>query len=228
MIDCNSSTILTAEKMQAKIDTWADTYNFWQIPKLWENETAVIVASGPSLKQWQIDYVKDKDARLLVINNNYLLALWADCHYFCDPKWYHWHKDDLEWDQFKGIRVTMQSVSEILPFHTVCNAGETGLCKEKDGLATGRNSGYQAVNLAYHFGVKRIILIGYDTKPGPNGEVHWFGQHPVELAISEIHKWKSYWDSIADDLDKENIEVINCTLDTALDCFQKADIRDIL
>lgn len=203
-------------------------HEFWQIPKLWENETAVIVASGPSLERWQVDYVKDKDAKLLVINDNYLLALWADCHYFCDPKWYHWHEDDPEWDQFQGFRVTMQSVQEILPFHTVRNTGTSGLCKEIDGLSTGRNSGYQAVNLAYHFGVNRIILIGFDMKPSTEGKTHWFGEHPVSLSVDEIHKWTPYWDHMADGLSKENVEIFNCTLDTALTSFQKADIQDIL
>ena len=200
---------------------------FWAVPKLWKNETVVIIGSCPSSTQEQVDYARGK-AKVIAINDNYLRAPWADLHYFCDPKWYDWHKHDPEWNDFAGIRVTFQSSKNTPPFNMMRNDGVDGLCRKSDGLRTGRNSGYQCVNLAYHLGVKRIILIGFDMKPGKNS-VHYFGNHPSPTKPTIFKQsFLKYWPTIAEELKKEDIKVINCTIDSDLNCFTKENLGDVL
>jgi len=65
----------------------------------------VLVASGPSLTQEQVDQCKGK-ATVMVINDNYKLAPWADHHYACDQHWWQWHEDDPDLLAFKGKKWT--------------------------------------------------------------------------------------------------------------------------
>lgn len=93
---------------------------------------------------------------------------------------------------------------------------------------TGQNSGYQAINLAYHFGASKIILLGYDMKK-QGDKAHFFGDHPKGLTNAEgVEKWKAHFPALAKDLNREGVEVLNCTIDTALSCFNKAYLRNVI
>lgn len=103
-----------------------------------------------------------------------------------------------------------------------------GLCKTPWVVHHGRNSGYQALNLAYHLGASKIVLIGYDMQTD-GAKVHWHGDHPKGLQNARtIDRWAGYFPALAADLEQEGVEVVNCTIKTALDCFPRADLRDVL
>ena len=69
------------------------------------------------------------------------------------------------------------------------NTGSDGLEPRPTGVRTGGSDGYQAINLAFHFGVKRIVLLGYDMKFGADGQVHW----RLEERSTEKGKWIAFW-----------------------------------
>lgn len=108
---------------------------------------------------------------------------------------------------------------------------KTGHAWKDDHITVGGNSGYQALNLAAQLGFKRIILLGYDMKPGPNGELHHHGDHPEPLNNPDSIKfehWREGFKTTLPDLKRAGISVINCTRDTALDCFPKVNLRHAL
>jgi hypothetical protein len=97
----------------------------------------------------------------------------------------------------------------------------------RDCVHFGGNSGYQAMNLAYLWGAKRIILVGFDCKP-VDGKDHWFGQHPKGLTqIQPYEIWRKHFEQIAIELKAEGVEVINCSPDTALTCFDRKPIETL-
>lgn len=103
-----------------------------------------------------------------------------------------------------------------------------GLCTEPHTINHGLNSGYQAINLAYHTGAKRIILLGYDMQH-TGGKSHWHGDHPKSLSNAQgIHNWRHRFIALAGDLKRMGVQVYNCSTDTALKCFERADVRDVL
>jgi hypothetical protein len=53
---------------------------------VWAGETAVLVASGPSLCPSDVDRVRGR-ARVIAVNDGYRLAPWADVLYACDRRW---------------------------------------------------------------------------------------------------------------------------------------------
>lgn len=96
-----------------------------------------------------------------------------------------------------------------------------GLSRDPALIHTGGNSGYQAINLLWHFGVSRILLLGFDMKGG-----HWHGKHPRGLNnYSPHHDWVQRFRPLAAELD---IEVINCTPGSALDAFPVMRLEDAL
>lgn len=103
-----------------------------------------------------------------------------------------------------------------------------GLNTTRGEINHGMNSGYQAINLAYHFGVSRILLIGYDMQR-TGGQAHWHGDHPKGLTNAEgLNKWAARFPKLAEDLAKEGVEVINCSRETALRCFSRARLEDVI
>jgi hypothetical protein len=82
------------------------------------------------------------------------------------------------------------------------------------------NSGFQAINLAYSWGFKRIVLLGFDMKPGPNGEKHHHEDHPKPLVqVLVFSEWLHKSHRLAIDLKNEGIEVLNATPGSALTCW---------
>ena len=104
----------------------------------------------------------------------------------------------------------------------------SGLATEKAVINSGLNSGFQAVNLAYHLGVARILLIGYDFQY-TGGRSHWHGDHPKGLNNPcDIKRWVTHWNPMAQDLRRAGVEVINCTIETALTQFPRAPIETVI
>jgi len=190
----------------------------------WKGKTACLIASGPSLEKWQVDYVLKSSAKIIAINNNWQICPAADVLYGCDAKWWRAHKGA---ESFWGHKFSLENsgYSDVYQLH---DSGNSGIDFLWPNIKTGKNGGYQALNLAVHFGCRKIILIGYDMQH-TNGKKHWHPDHPKKLNNAQcVAIWPQYFKEAALILKEKGIEVINCTIETALKCFKQADIRDVL
>lgn len=200
------------------------------VERIWNGETVVIIASGPSLTQVDVDVVRGQ-ARVIVVNDNYRMAPWADLLYAYDAAWWEKHHASIQASTFRGLRYTADP--DAAPYASVLN------CIHRDGLtddptavhAGGHaqgHSGFQAINLAVHCGVSRIVLLGYDCQKGPKGQTHWFGNHPTGLSNnSPLAGFKRALHSLVGPLAKRGIAVVNCTRSTAVTSFPRAPITDV-
>ncbi len=193
------------------------------VPRLWPGETAVICASGPSLTAADVEYCRGK-ARAIVVNSTYELAPWADVLYAADARWWRWNKGAAD---FMGLKYSLERVDPTFRVVTMKSGGDRGLAREADTLRTGRNSGYQAINLAVHFGVSRIVLLGYDMQPAPGGQVHWHADHPGKPRTA-FREWIPFFESLVEPLAAAGVSVVNCTRETALTCFPRAALEATL
>lgn len=195
------------------------------IPKLWPHSTVVCIGTGPSLTQADVDYCHGK-ARVIAINDAVKLAPWADVLYACDDRWIGWNKGV---PQFQGLKFSMTvRTKQYKGWHRVRNAGMKGLCLTPDGLCNGRNSGYQAINLAVHLGATRILLLGYDMSRDKNGRSHFFGEHPRVGKPSPYKEFVKCFDTIVKPLAQLGVEVINCSRRSALTVFPMMPIEQAL
>lgn len=197
----------------------------WTIPEVWTGETAVCIGGGPSLNQAQVDHVRGK-ARVIAINDAYRLAPWADIVYACDHKWWRWHPGARD---VPGIKAThSETAAREWPVVKWVKGDRNakGLSRNPAYIHCGRNSGYQAINIAYLMGARRIVLIGYDMRV-VGDRSHWFGDHPNRIR-SNYRGWLTNYQTIADMLPALGLTIINATPGSALACFKRADLNGAL
>lgn len=201
---------------------------YWVVPPIWAGETCFILAGGPSLQGFRADRLKGC-GRVLVINQSYQLAPGADCLYFCDARWWKVHGSQVR-NLFTGSYiVTLEN--QIEGVKTLRNTGPIGLETDPGGLRTGSNSTYQAINLAVHFGIKRIVLLGVDMQV-VDGRTHWHEPYPWEgtpEAFSKVltQSMLPKFNTLVEPLQKAGVEVINATPGSALKCWSYVNLKDI-
>ena len=162
---------------------------------------------------------------MVAINDAYRLAPWADVLYVADYRWWEWHDAARS---FAGEKVTYSALAATRWPGLRWLPGDTrapGLSRNPALLHCGRNSGYQAINLAYLYGARRIVLIGYDMqRTGDRG--HWFGEHPNKVR-SHYKNWLDSYDTIAKQLPALGLSIINATPGSALRCFPMSRLDEI-
>ncbi|MAR55850.1 MAG: hypothetical protein CMM93_01580 [Rickettsiales bacterium] len=144
--------------------------------------------------------------------------------YACDLRWWEHHQGV---SQFKGLKATL-SKSAAARFGLECFEGLAmpGLSKQWGILHQGRNSGYQALNLAVLLGARRIFLLGFDMRL-VEGVRHFFGDHPPGMNVpSHYAEWVKNFETTLPYLD--GVEVINCTKGSALTCFPYQPLAEAL
>lgn len=199
---------------------------FSEVLPAWRGETVALIAGGPSLTQDQIDQVREAKIKCIVVNDSYLRAPFADLLYFADSHWWTWQREGkikpgytlADWNNFKGQRCTIQNSganvtdesvhmlrNRDFPIHGV------GLSKDPRVLVTGRNSGFQAFNLAILSGVKRILLLGYDAKKAEDGKTHWHAGHPIHTPDAAYDLYRKAFSTVENEVAAMGIKVFNCS-----------------
>lgn len=183
-----------------------------------------ILAGGPSLTQADVDACRGR-ARVIAIKNAIQLAPWADVLYACDAKWW---KAWPETASFAGPKYGLERVRGREDVTVLRQAGKDGLSEDRAALATGQNSGYQAINLAVHFGAKKIVLLGFDMKPSPDGAFRWHGAHRYGNTAPPFAQFLPRFKSLVDPLQRMGVSVVNCSRVTVLDVFPQMSIDEAL
>lgn len=191
-----------------------------------QSDVAICIATGPSLTQQQVDLVKDA-GKVYVVNDAYKIAPWANVLYAADYEWWEYHQGCPE---FAGRKVSCSAgASGIFPKIEYIFRSKRAFSFEPGMIALGGNSGYQALNLAITEGARTVILLGYDMQLSSAGLRHFFGEHPAGIAReSNYAKWIENFNLIAPEIAAAGIRVINCSPGSALNCFEKANLQDII
>jgi len=125
--------------------------------------------------------------------------------------WWKQHYDEVD-NNFKGLKFGCDRLHPYKDVHS-------------PEIVSVKNSGADAILLAASLGATKIYLIGYDCSV-KNGS-HWHGDHPKPMGnCGSIDKWPAKFQQVADLL--TDIEIINCSRQTALDCFVKKDLEQVL
>lgn len=199
------------------------------IPRIFDGETFVVIASGPSLNLRQVAAVYrarvSENCAAIVVNDSYQAAPWADVLYACDYKWWEHHKPWVKY--FGGICYSCMPEVAIAwqRVHWIPFQDAPGLSSDPEIIHSGCNSGYQAVNLAALMGAQKIVLLGFDHTC--NGQKHWFGNHPGNLnKYSDYHRWiADAWATVPVSAGKMGIDIVNCTPGSLLDMFRQNSLE---
>ena len=200
----------------------------WPVPPEWTSETAFLIGGGPSVGDVDLSVLRNR--RVIAINNSWELVPRATVLYFCDEKWWGWNGAKVA-EGFEGrYIVTPSQLIDDPRGRLVKLTGATGLETDPCGLKHGSNSGYQAINLAYHFGAKRIVLLGYDMHT-TNG-THWHAGHPTTKAKPYAATLRDAmlpkFTSLVEPLETAGVEVVNATPGSALKCWPIRPLEDLI
>lgn len=200
--------------------------------------TVTCIGTGPSLTTQQIETAQRKGFALFGCNN-----VWELCdlavHYACNEGWWnrYWSPDLAATSAEKWT--CNRAAADRYGLNWVAETNAPGLSRDPTLIHHGHGSGYTLLNLAYLMGAERIVLLGYDMKYASdyNGHVqqigssprHYFGEYPNELqhwpkmrVKNGVHvELVELYRSVAT---QGLVEIVNCTPDSAIDCFPRATI----
>lgn len=194
----------------------------------WRGEIVAVVAGGASAAVAPLDTLRGR-CRVILVNNGYQLAGWADVLYAADGAWWGVHPAARA---FAGMKVTAHrgaAASHRLRFVEVLDGDKPGghiLSMTPGVLGHGGHSGFQAINLAVQFGGRRLLLIGFDFC----GD-HWHPQHEPPLrnaAPRRLERWRERLDEMAQAFAGLGVEMLNCSPGSALTAYRRASIEEAL
>lgn len=188
----------------------------WSVPRMWPGKTVAILASGPGMSAEIAAAVRQSNLPCIAINDTYRLAPFADMLYGADSEWWE-HRRGVP--EFSGIKVCCQFT--VLGVLVLKHTGTSGFDDNPAHVRTGSNSGYQAVHIAVHAGASRVLLFGFDMQGS-----HWHGPHLAPLRNTSpdtFEKFREHFTTLAPVLKSRGVEVLNCTPDSRLACFEFSD-----
>jgi len=174
---------------------------------MWRGQTVAVLASGPSMSQSLAQSLRSLP--VAVANSTYRLAPWAELLCANDAEWWWANPEALD---FRGLKVCADDSLLRPEVFSLRHTGKVGFDEDPACVRSGGNTGYTAVHIAAQAGARRILLCGFDMRPG-----HW---HDVdrEAAESQYAEWRRRFKTLAAALEGR-VEVLNCTPGSALECF---------
>jgi uncharacterized Rossmann fold enzyme len=189
-------------------------------------ETIYIVGGGPSLKDF--DFEKLRNKIVIAVNKAFLYLPFAQVLYWSDSSFYDSFKKEIH--LFKGIKATKNPSPKTDDIINLVETGRDGLELEPNAIRTGGNSGYAAINVAYHLGAKKIILMGFDAKNGPGGNTHWHDGYNKKGASDEVmqRNWLPHYYSIVNALEDRRVKIYNTSKFSEIKEIEKITITEAL
>jgi len=156
--------------------------------------------------------------------------------FFGDLNFHRWEKHNLL--NFAGLKVTIRGELINAPGIKVMrrdNSPNAGISTRPGILNWNYSSGACAINLAYLFGVKRIILLGFDMKMD-GGRHNYHTDYPTANdpppkkhdPNSRYTRFMKPFPAIAESLKRLNVECLNATEGSALTVFPMVRLEDVV
>lgn len=200
----------------------------------WKDQRCFIIGGGKSLKGF--DFSKLQNELTIGINRAYEAM---DCTIMLsmDNDFYDWitkgklgQEAKEKFEDFKGIRVWIDSVGYEYPKGILIlnrSGGQNISHSMKKGIGGESNSGFAALNIAYCLGANPIYLLGFDMK-GENGKQAWWHSGYPDKQGAEVYKvFARDFKRASVILKEKGTQVINLNPDSALQCFEFGEFKDI-
>ena len=202
-----------------------------EAPRDWPGATVVIIASGPSTEGVGLGLIDGLPT--IAVSNGYRAK--PDADVFIAGGQSFWRQADIR--EIKSPLLILTKcyapwgwLARQDPRLVYMKRGAAeGLSDAPDTLSGAESSATLAINYAVHKGAARIILLGCDGQPSPDGrrrvnsnqaeDPHWQRRYAAhEAAMATQIK------PLAD----RGVGIVNCSPGSALGCYRLADLEDAL
>lgn len=196
----------------------------WIVPQEWDaSEVCFILCSGESIGA-QKRLIPQLKGRFIAVRHGVLLKPDADVLFMSGEG----HGEILAGlvQKFRGTHAIVRGKHyPILP-DTVKRVTRTKdhdhLCELKDHVC-GYDTGTSAINLAYHFGARTIVMLGYDMTGGH------FCKHPLQNPPQDhFRQHMNPLERLAQDCTAKGVRVVNCSPITKVTAFEKQPLEAFL
>lgn len=173
-----------------------------------DDDRIAIVATGPSIDEYTINYVKKNYKKIVVVSDAYKLFPEAIALVSSDQKWWDHHKPKFEGDKFCLTQPYDYPIKKQRIF---------------EGIETTTNSGCFAIKVCrLIYKPKFIHLFGFDLSDKYGA--HYFGSHPSPLKNTtpdRFAKFKEQFAMEAAHCEMAKIKVVNLNRYSELNCFPR-------
>lgn len=206
----------------------------------WSGQRCFIIAGGPSLAGF--DFSKLQGERVIAINKAFVNAPFADIQFSIDRQFLEWLIEPAKcdgkmdeaahrWPSFGGHKVWLKIPGNVYAKQVefVKLAGQEGISTSlEEGLYSGSNSGYAAINLAAAMGANPIYLLGYDMNHDKFGRTHYHAGYKKPQKEAQLKMFAKKFPRLADEARKKGIQIVNLNKNSAISCFEYGDIDQVL
>ncbi len=196
---------------------------FWRAEEIWKGQSCYIIGGGPSLLTQNTALLQGQN--IIVINSSYLAFPAAQFCIFSDMRWWCHHLRQKAMQEFKGTVISTSNSASGAKIVKMKRKSSPGLATERDSVMVRNTTLTGAINLAVHFGVAKIVLLGIDQK-STDGR-HWHhASHPWNPTSNCWARQQMDMPKIAEDLKALNIPCVNASPGSALALWPIVNLED--
>ncbi len=194
-----------------------------------------MVASGPSRLTQNIERLEGR--RVIAVNSSCFDVPFADYVFSGDGRWLNLWRTELirDWSQ-RVVTVSRAAnwpgIKRLARLNPPAKgrggAGVVGISADPRSLVCRRTSMQGAINLAVLHGATRVVLLGADGGPGPDGATHAHAPHPWGQK-------RGCWDDQLKDLvtavkplRKLGVEVLNASPESYWKIWPRTTLDEVL
>lgn len=196
----------------------------WRIPHEWSaDDVCFVICSGESVGP-QAKTIRRLKGRFVAVKHGVLLRPDADVLFLSGEAFTEVCNPLIQ--RFTGTYVIVRSRhSPELP-ESVKRVTRTKqheqLCELRDHVC-GYDSGTSAINVAYHFGARTIVLLGYDMTGGH------FCKHPLQNPPQDhFRNHMSPLKKLNEDAQRKGVRIVNCSPTSVVTAFEKQPLEAFL
>lgn len=196
----------------------------WVVPREWSaDEVCFILCSGESIGA-QAAAITRLRGRFIAVKHGVLLRPDADVLFMPGECWSEIVFPLLK--RFTGAHAVIRSkwhpdLPESVKRVTRSKHHEE-LCELRDHVS-GYDTGTSAINLAYHFGARTIVLLGYDMTGGH------FCKHPLQNPPrGHFRQHIGPLKGLNADATKKGVRIVNCSPISAVTAFERQPLEAFL
>lgn len=164
---------------------------------------------------------------MIAVNSSIFTVPFAEFCFYGDSRWGHEHRNRLEAHTGHIVSTHSNGTPEGVKVMRKIKP-PPALATESDALVMDRTSLHSAINLAVHFGVARIVLMGADMRAADDGITHHHNPHPWPSIVGCWDRQMQQLSLLPPALAALGVEVINTSLGSRIEWWPKQPIEALL